>query len=142
MRILIFANSDEAVKLFMAFKLGAAPRVCMLMGGMPPDIVAEQIAAFDGDENGVMIATAVYQSYWTSAKPAAIFILDQFFGSPSQAYRRAPSPTEPMPTVDMLLRMMGVSSDEPITQESDTGVKQLQAPAGKSKRPLRRAPRK
>ncbi len=107
MRIVFFARAQEAVPMYMVFKKGSYPNVCLLMGGMPPDMVARQVEQFDEDENGVMIATGAHYADWQVKKEAAVFFLeDNFVPSKGLAACCVNMPSFDPPTPEDLLAMI------------------------------------
>lgn len=98
MRVLFFARAQEAVPLGVA--LGAN----MLVGGMTPEVVEQQIEAFKANPDGIMVATAAFQHGWRANVEAAVFFLEgSFIGNRDHAAKRVNLPHWNVPTVETLM---------------------------------------
>lgn len=107
MRLLIFARAQEAVPLYMIFKKGIYPNVCLLMGGMPDDMVKRQVAQFDEGDDGVMIATGAHYADWQVKKEAMVIFLEgNFVPSKGLAACCVDMPKFAPPTPEDLLAMI------------------------------------
>ena len=131
MRLLIYARAQEAVPLYAVIKLGIAPNVGLLMGGMLPYQIERQIERFEADPNGILIATAAYAHNWhTDAEAMVIFCEDSFVGDKWSAAMRVQEPSFEPPTPDQLLELINRSSDRPPEADDEEAepLKELPAP--------------
>lgn len=121
MRVLIFCQSDDALRMIRAM-----PGCATLLGGMPEELVEQQIRKFTETEDCVMVATAAFDHGWRAKVEAEIFFMDLYFGSRVQAYGRVEPPGTPAPSVDDMKAMMA--------KQIEAASVQKQLPSNKMRR--------